>query len=140
MEMKLTGGETKLLWKGPGFGQGWDVIVSGLLMLCEQDTERGRQSSINTLLAEVSERAYPKPSREEADRLKQEVSLLPHSPRLSCCDYPQVLISPVMGAHVFYDAVANSSFHEPLERGVESSVCSTADLFPSPLRPSIGCL
>lgn len=97
MENKLTGGETKLLWKGPGFGQGWDVIVSGLLMLCEQDTERGRQSSINTLLAEVSERAYPKPSREEADRLKQEVSLLPHSPRLSCSDYPQVLISPVMG-------------------------------------------
>ena len=42
-------------------------------MVLTQDTERGRQSSINTLLAEVSERAYPKPSREETDRLKLEV-------------------------------------------------------------------
>ena len=54
------------------FGQGCAFILSGLWG--EQDTERGRQASINTLLAEVSERAFPKPSREEAERLKQEVS------------------------------------------------------------------
>ena len=38
-----------------------------------QDSERGRQSSMTTLLAEVSERGQPKPSREEADRLKRDV-------------------------------------------------------------------
>lgn len=43
-----------------------------------QDAERGRQSSLTTLLAEVSERGKPKPSREEADRLKRDVrTLLP---------------------------------------------------------------
>ena len=41
-----------------------------------QDSERGRQSSLTTLLAEVSERGQPKPSREEADRLKRDVSSL----------------------------------------------------------------
>lgn len=41
-----------------------------------QDTERGRQSSMATLLAEVSERAGPKPSREEAERLRSEVRTL----------------------------------------------------------------
>ena len=47
-----------------------------------QDSERGRQSSLTTLLAEVSERGMPKPSREEADRLKRDVSasfLLSHA-------------------------------------------------------------
>ena len=39
-----------------------------------QDSERGRQSSLTTLLAEVSERGMPKPSREEAERLKRDVS------------------------------------------------------------------
>ena len=44
---------------------------------CAQDTERGRQASMATLLAEVSERAGPKPSREEAERLRQEVRPAP---------------------------------------------------------------
>ena len=48
-----------------------------------QDAERGRQSSLTTLLAEVSERGMPKPSREEADRLKRDVRTpLPHLPAL----------------------------------------------------------
>ncbi len=42
-----------------------------------QDTERGRQGSMATLLAEVSERAGPKPSREEAERLRLEVRGVP---------------------------------------------------------------
>ncbi|KAK9909926.1 hypothetical protein WJX75_009604 [Coccomyxa subellipsoidea] len=53
-----------------GMGTQYDLLKE--VVAAVQDTERGRQSSINTLLAEVSERAYPKPSREEADRLKQE--------------------------------------------------------------------
>ena len=58
--------------------------------LCQaQDTERGRQASMTTLLAEVSERAGPKPSREEAERLKQEVRGCPAGMRLS----PHFLIS-----------------------------------------------
>ena len=57
-----------------------------------QDSERGRQSSLTTLLAEVSERGMPKPSREEADRLKRDVChLLPRSclaclGHMSLCD------------------------------------------------------
>jgi hypothetical protein len=52
--------------------------------LCMQDTERGRQSSMTTLLAEVSERAIPKPTREEAERIKQEVRppVIQPAPRL----------------------------------------------------------
>ncbi|CAK0760674.1 hypothetical protein CVIRNUC_002790 [Coccomyxa viridis] len=42
------------------------------MLAAVQDSERGRQSSLTTLLAEVSERGQPKPSREEADRLKRD--------------------------------------------------------------------
>ena len=47
------------------------------MLVWGQDAERGRQSSLTTLLAEVSERGMPKPSREEADRLKRDVRLSP---------------------------------------------------------------
>ncbi|BDA42758.1 probable serine/threonine-protein kinase OSR1 at N-terminal half [Coccomyxa sp. Obi] len=53
-----------------GMGTQYDLLKE--VVAAVQDTERGRQSSINTLLAEVSERSYPKLSREDADRLKQE--------------------------------------------------------------------
>lgn len=64
----------------PGGGSVVSVPTFGMREMGEswglwwaQDTERGRQASMTTLLAEVSERAHPRPSREEADRLKQEV-------------------------------------------------------------------
>ena len=47
-------------------------------VICKQDLERGRQSNLTTLLAEVSERGMPKPSREEADRLKRDVRHCSH--------------------------------------------------------------
>ena len=44
-----------------------------LVLVRGQDAERGRQSNLTTLLAEVNERDRPKPSREEAERLKHDV-------------------------------------------------------------------
>ena len=71
-----------------------------------QDTERGRQSSINTLLAEVSERSYPKLSREETERLRQEVSLIP-SPA-SLCQTP-VAAAPVKHSFTLAPVISQSA-------------------------------
>ncbi|CAL5219491.1 g1332 [Coccomyxa viridis] len=53
-----------------GLGTQHDLVKE--MVNAIQDAERGRQSSLTTLLAEVNERGQPKPSREEAERLRRD--------------------------------------------------------------------
>lgn len=52
---------------------GYEVMKEVVAAL--QDTERGKTASMTVLLQELQERQAGKPSREEQERLRQEVSL-----------------------------------------------------------------
>ena len=64
---------------------GYEVMKEVVAAL--QDTERGKTASMTVLLQELQERQAGKPSREEQERLRQEVSsnALPQS--IGCTTY-----------------------------------------------------